>query len=65
MLQSGSRLWALENDPHARPLYAIQSLVSEPEINRPIVLVVGNEVERRHPELLVLCEHVLCLPCTV
>jgi len=62
LLVNGRRLWALENDPHACPLYQIQSVAFGSGIDHPVVLVVGNEVSGIDPELLALCERVLYLP---
>jgi len=62
LLANGRRLWALENDPHACPLYEVQSVAAGPGINHPVVLVVGNEISGVDPELLSLCERVLYLP---
>lgn len=62
LVQGGYRLWALENDPDAVILYELESVFVNAGDNRPIVLLVGNEVAGVDPELLGLCEHVLYLP---
>lgn len=57
-LERGCRVWALEGGPRAQPLLGILG----PNMQGPILLVVGNEVCGVDPGILALCERVLYLP---
>lgn len=57
MKKAGYRLWALEGGPGAENLYR-QTFPQD----RPLLLVVGNEVSGVEPGILALCERVVCLP---
>lgn len=57
ILAKGARLWALEQDERAIP---VQSDFTCDD--RPIVLIVGNEVCGVDPALLDLCERILYIP---
>lgn len=53
----GFHLWALEQDPRAFPVTD-----PWPANDRPIVLIVGNEVTGVDPALLELCERIVYIP---
>jgi tRNA G18 (ribose-2'-O)-methylase SpoU len=55
--KTGARLWALEQDERALPVNA--AFVFD---ERPIVLIVGNEVVGVDPDLLDLCERIVYIP---
>lgn len=55
--ESGYRLWALEGGQRAESLYG-----GEAPVDKPLLLVVGNEVSGVDPGILALCERVVCLP---
>jgi 23S rRNA (guanosine2251-2'-O)-methyltransferase len=56
--ESGALLWALECTPTALPFF---SMVSD-KPDKPIVLIVGNEVVGVDPGLIALCDRVAWLP---
>ena len=56
--EQGMCLWALEHDPRARPIQECKTTPAD----RPVVLVVGNEVCGVDPEILDLCERVWFIP---
>ena len=56
--EQGMCLWALEHDPRASPIQEFRSA----QADRPVVLVVGNEVCGVDPEILDLCERVWFIP---
>ena len=62
LIETGRRLWALENDPAAGTLYEIPRAIINPSQGGAIVLVVGNEVCGVDAGILALCERVLYLP---
>jgi 23S rRNA (guanosine2251-2'-O)-methyltransferase len=53
----GLRLWALEGGPRAESLFEAPD-----QAGSPIVLVAGNELSGVDPEIVELCERVVCLP---
>lgn len=55
---NGMRLWAIEGGKHSRPIH-LDSLETD---ERPIVIVVGNEVCGVDPGILTQCEKVLAIP---
>jgi tRNA G18 (ribose-2'-O)-methylase SpoU len=56
--EQGTLLWALEGGPRSRSLFA--GLPERPE--RPVCLVVGNELAGVDPAILELCERLFHLP---
>jgi 23S rRNA (guanosine2251-2'-O)-methyltransferase len=56
-LQTGYHLWALEGGEKAISLYD-----AEFTDNRPILLVVGNELTGVDPGIMEICEQIVCLP---
>ena len=56
--EDGCRLWALEDTPRSEPLFGVQLERDD----RPVVLVVGNEVCGVDPGILELCERILYIP---
>ncbi len=54
---AGFRLWALEGGQLAESIY-----IEGAQDDRPLLLVVGNEVSGVDPGILALCERVVCLP---
>lgn len=57
MVLAGYRLWALEGGLRAENLFEV-----EIPCDRPLLLVVGNELTGIDPGILDLCERVVCLP---
>lgn len=59
MLQTaGCQLWAIEeNGPQTTSLF-----IAAPATERPIALIVGNEVAGIDPDVLALCDRVLAIP---
>ena len=57
MKARGFRIWALEGGPRAEDLYVIDI-----PMDRPLLLVVGNERTGVDPGILAECERILCLP---
>ena len=57
IIESGSHLWALEQDDRAVPIYSAFKWDG-----KPIALAVGNEVCGVDPELLDLCERIVFIP---
>lgn len=58
LIDQGVRLWALETSPTAIPLFE----AAPPLDSRPLVLVVGNEVNGIDPDILALCEQSIWIP---
>jgi tRNA G18 (ribose-2'-O)-methylase SpoU len=58
LFDQGMRLWALEQVSRALPIQEC----SLPQEERPVALVVGNEVCGVDPEILDLCERVWYIP---
>jgi len=58
LLERGCRLWALECEAQAEPVYTARPGDS----GAPVVLVVGNEVCSVDPGIMELCEKVVCIP---
>jgi tRNA G18 (ribose-2'-O)-methylase SpoU len=58
----GMRLWALEGGPRAESLFDCGATMPGDNPGSPIVLVVGNELSGVDPQILELCERVVCLP---
>ena len=56
--EQGCRLWALERTEGAAPLYG----AGPPPDGRPLVLLVGNEVEGLPPEMLACAERTVAIP---
>jgi tRNA G18 (ribose-2'-O)-methylase SpoU len=56
--QGGFELWALEGGPRAESIFE----VTEELPDKPLLLVVGNEVSGVDPGLLALCERVVSIP---
>ena len=57
MILAGYCLWALEGGARAENLFKVQT-----PTDRPLLLVVGNELTGIDPGILNLCERVVCLP---
>ena len=57
ILSEGSHLWALEQDKRAIPVFDAYAID-----NKPITLIVGNEVSGVDPGLLDLCERIVYIP---
>jgi 23S rRNA (guanosine2251-2'-O)-methyltransferase len=57
LLAAGYRLWALEGGDRAENLFQVGI-----PVDRPLLLVVGNELTGIDPGILALCERVVCLP---
>ncbi len=58
LCEQGKRLWALETTAASQSLFELDN---EPD-NRPIVLVVGNEVSGIDPGIMQLCERSIHIP---
>jgi 23S rRNA (guanosine2251-2'-O)-methyltransferase len=56
--QGGFELWALEGGPRSEPIFEAAKILPE----KPLLLVVGNEVSGVDPGLLELCQRVVCIP---
>jgi tRNA G18 (ribose-2'-O)-methylase SpoU len=54
----GCHLWALENTPFSDDLFKVVL----PSDNKPIILIVGNEISGIDPEILELCERTIAIP---
>lgn len=58
LASQGKRLWAIEGGAMARPIHQDKLEVDE----RPIVIVIGNEICGIDPGILGKCEKVLSIP---
>ena len=58
---NGHQLWALEEHPRATSLFQVE-FTAQPSQFAPITLVVGNERAGVDPDLLALCEQIICIP---
>jgi tRNA G18 (ribose-2'-O)-methylase SpoU len=56
--EQGKELWGLECTPDASSILQLENLSSD----RPIILVVGNEIAGIDPGILELCERIVYLP---
>ncbi len=58
LVSQGYQLWALEDLPEAVPLYEFVNV----QMDKPIVLIVGNEVCGVDPGIIELCNNVISIP---
>jgi 23S rRNA (guanosine2251-2'-O)-methyltransferase len=58
---NGQQLWALEEHPRATSLFNVEFTVL-PSQCAPITLIMGNERAGVDPDLLALCEQIICIP---
>ena len=56
--KEGCQLWALEEDNRSEPITKMTNL----NVDKPVVLIVGNEVCGVDPGLLELCDRVFYIP---
>jgi len=54
---NGTRIWALEGGNRAENIFQV-----EIPCDHPLLLVVGNEVCGIDPDIIAMCERVVCLP---
>lgn len=56
--QAGTALWALESFPHSISIFQAAQKVPD----RPLLLIVGNELAGVDPELLAICDQIVYIP---
>lgn len=56
--KEGWHIWALEEENRAKPI----QVVSTPDLDQPVVLILGNEVTGVDPGVLELCDEIFYIP---